>query len=63
MSPATFHKTPSFFQDLNADIYHGPVIAAECLVNYFDEEKRPTAKIIDIAAGTGHVGVEVGGVS
>jgi predicted RNA methylase len=46
-------------QHLNPNRYTGPESAARELSKQFSAEERSTAKILDVAAGTGRLGAEV----
>ena len=46
-------------QHLNQDRYKGPEIAAQAIASNFDSEFRKSARILDVAAGTGRLGAEV----
>ncbi len=47
------------FQEIcNTNIYKGPIHVAAAVLTL--EDVRPSGKILDVAAGTGHVGKMVG---
>ena len=46
------------FQDLCPERYHGPRYAAETIARYLGNSGA-TCRVIDVAAGTGFVGVQV----
>jgi len=46
-------------KDLNSDRYTGPRIAAEFCAKCFDDNERSQTRVLDVAAGTGTVGVEL----
>jgi len=44
---------------LSPDRYNGPSMAAEACARCFGEKEREHATVLDVAAGTGRVGIEV----
>jgi len=44
---------------LNPDRYSGPEQAARHLSIYYNDTEKPTARILDVAAGTGRLGAEL----
>ncbi|ODM99001.1 Williams-Beuren syndrome chromosomal region 27 protein [Orchesella cincta] len=50
----------NYDKDLCPGRYNGPEIAARAMSSFYkDDDIRPTLKILDVAAGTGRVGVEL----
>jgi len=45
--------------DLCPGRYNGPEIAARAMASVYEDERRPNLYILDVAAGTGRVGVEL----
>ncbi|XP_076049680.1 methyltransferase-like protein 27 [Oratosquilla oratoria] len=50
--------SPSCRQDLETN-YKGPIYAAEEVAEVIGEERREEARVLDVAAGTGRVGLEL----
>jgi len=48
-------KENHYDEHLNQNLYRGPRMAAAAVADYFNESLRETAKVLDVAAGTGFV--------
>ncbi|RUS75277.1 hypothetical protein EGW08_016969, partial [Elysia chlorotica] len=54
---AQWANSSKYEKDLREEVYQGPSIAADTVAHYFpDENSRKTARILDVAAGSGFVG-------
>ncbi|XP_076065274.1 methyltransferase-like protein 27 [Oratosquilla oratoria] len=48
-----------YHEDMSSKNYRGPEFAANAIASLYKEKERPQIKILDVAAGTGRVGISL----